>query len=160
MNSVFDYILHGARLLRRLGSVDGGPLPAGKVRLQVFVGASPWRRLARLHLECVFTSVLRYDATPLQLGAAGTDRLLAALHTGEEVHLPAERLQLVGRQELHVEPHVGGGDPHPAKLTFLYWGLLFVHEWRSIELDRPAVTHLITLVEAARSMLSSGDAAA
>jgi len=61
MNSVFDYLLHGARLLRKLGSVDGAPLSAGRVRLRVYVGAAPWKRLARLHLECVFTSVLAYD---------------------------------------------------------------------------------------------------
>ena len=160
MNSVLDYLLHGARLLRKLGSVDGEPLSAGKVHLHVYVGASPWKRLARLHLECVLTSVLSYNATPLQLDAAGTDRLLAALHTGEEVRLSAQRLQLVGRQQLHVEPHVGGGDPHPAKLTFLFFGLLWAHEWRSIELDRAAVAHFISLVEEARPMLGSAVAAA
>jgi hypothetical protein len=159
VNSVFDYLLHGARLLRELGSVDGEPVSAGKVRLRVYVGASPWRRLARLHLEYVFTSIISFSATPLQLDSVGTDRLLAALHTGEEVQLRAARLQLLGRQELHVEPHVGGGDPHPAKLTFLYFGPLLAYEWRSIELGLPAVTRFISLVQEARPLLSPGDAA-
>jgi hypothetical protein len=160
MNKFLSYLLHGAPQLRKLGSVYGEPLVAGRVRLHVYIGTSTLKREPRLHLEIVFTSILSYSATPFQLDPDGAQRLLTALSNGDDVSLRGEPLQLLGRQELHVEPLAGGQPPRLVKLTFLYWASIFASEWRTIELDADAIGYLISLLEQARAELGPGAPAA
>ena len=154
----FRYLLRGNRDRRKVGAVPCEPLSAGRQRIDVWAGWGRWQGSGspRVHLETVFTSTLAYRAMPVELSPESAQTLVVALKESREIRIPGERLQWIGRQELIVEPRIGGEPPHAARLTFTYSALMVAFQRIPADLGGPAIAGLIGLIERALQHLKDG----
>ena len=156
MNSLFDFIFHGARVIEKLGTLTLSPPSYFSPRrsLSLYLAAPAGRdKRPRVHLE-VRQNLLM---VPFHMDREGASSLESALRDGREARIRGLRLPgftLPARQELVVEPRVLiGVSPRPADLTFQDFGLLFSYYQLSVTLDTDAVSSLVGFLQRAVALV-------
>jgi hypothetical protein len=160
VNSLFDFLFHGARLVEKLGTLQLPPpsFPSARKSLSVYLAAPAGQdKRPRVHLEVRQTTLVSFLMVPFHMDREGAASLESALRDGHEARIQGLRLPgftLPARQELVVEPRVLiDVSPRPTELTFQDFGLLFSYRQLSVTLEADSVRILVGLLERAIALM-------